>query len=94
MSSRMSGHLLASATILVWSTTYISTKIILRDLPPAAIMFYRFSLAYLVLLAVYPKNVGFGQIRQELGFFCLGLTGIAAYISSRALPCGSPWPPT
>ena len=36
------GHLAALATILVWGTTFVSTKVLLRDFAPLEILFFRF----------------------------------------------------
>ena len=45
------GHLAALFTILIWGTTFISTKVLLADFAPAEILFYRFVIGYLALLA-------------------------------------------
>ena len=40
-------HILALVTILVWGTTFASTKVLLtHGLTPPEIMFYRFIIAY------------------------------------------------
>ena len=36
------GHLAAALTILIWGTTFISTKVLLRDFAPVEILFFRF----------------------------------------------------
>ena len=48
------GHLAALITILVWGTTFISTKLLLVDFKPVEILFFRFVMGFLVLLIVYP----------------------------------------
>ena len=49
-----SGHLCALVTILIWGTTFISTKVLLLSFKPVEILFFRFLLGLLILLAVYP----------------------------------------
>ena len=53
MQSKIGCYIIAVAVITVWSTTFVSTKVLLRSLSPEEIMFYRHVLAYLVLLAAY-----------------------------------------
>ena len=36
------GHLFALVTILLWGTTFISTKVLLRSFTPIEILFFRF----------------------------------------------------
>lgn len=46
-------HGLALVTIGVWGTTFVSTKVLLLSgLNPASIFFYRFLLAYLLMIAI------------------------------------------
>ena len=56
MQSKIGCYIIAVAVITVWSTTFVSTKILLHSLSPEEIMFYRHVLAYLVLLAAYPHR--------------------------------------
>ena len=79
------GHITALITIVIWGTTFISTKILLADFTPIEILFLRFLLGFLVLMAVYPKRSGvkdFAGIKdkkQELTFAAAGLCGICLY---------------
>lgn len=66
MQSKIGCYIIAVAVITVWSTTFVSTKILLRSLSPEEIMFYRHVLAYLVLLAAYPHRHPSGGFREEL----------------------------
>ena len=52
MQSKIGCYIISVAVITVWSTTFVSTKILLHSLSPEEIMFYRHVLAYLVLLTV------------------------------------------
>ena len=73
------GHLTALITIVIWGTTFISTKILLADFTPIEILFFRFLMGLLVLIAVYPKRLGIKDKKQELTFAAAGLCGICLY---------------
>ncbi len=73
------GHITALITIVIWGTTFISTKILLADFTPIEILFFRFLLGLLVLMAVYPKRLGIKDKKQELTFAAAGLCGICLY---------------
>lgn len=73
------GHLSAFVTILIWGTTFISTKILLRSFSPTEILFFRFLLGLAALAVIYPKRLKGTTIRQELTFAGAGLCGITLY---------------
>ena len=73
------GHITALITIVIWGTTFISTKILLADFKPIEILFFRFLLGLLVLIAVYPKWLRIKDKKQELTFAAAGLCGICLY---------------
>ena len=73
------GHITALITIVIWGTTFISTKILLADFTPIEILFFRFLMGLLVLIAVYPKRLGIKDKKQELTFAAAGLCGICLY---------------
>lgn len=73
------GHFCAIFTMLVWGTTYISTKILLADFQPVEILFFRFFMGLLVLFIVYPRRLHVKDKRQELFFALAGLCGICFY---------------
>ncbi len=73
------GHLLAALTILIWGTTLVSTKTLLRVLGPEEIIVYRFVLAYGLLLLVCREALGWRGWREESLFAGLGLTGVTLY---------------
>lgn len=73
------GHLAALFTIIIWGTTFISTKVLLMDFKPVEILFFRFVIGYAALLLVCPHRMkGVGR-RQELTFVLAGLSGICLY---------------
>ena len=73
------GHVMALLTIVIWGTTFISTKILLADFTPIEILFFRFLFGLLVLITVYPKRLGIKDKKQELTFAVAGLCGICLY---------------
>ncbi|MCM1254062.1 MAG: DMT family transporter [Clostridium sp.] len=76
---KTTGHLAALLTILIWGTTFISTKILLVDFLPVEILFFRFIMGFLALLAAYPKRLKGVSFKQELTFAAAGLCGICLY---------------
>ena len=73
------GHITALVTIMIWGTTFISTKILLVDFTPIEILFFRFLLGLLVLIIIYPKRLKIKDKKQELIFAAAGLCGICLY---------------
>ena len=47
------GHLSALITILIWGTTFISTKVLLSDFQPVEILFFRFIIGLLALFLMF-----------------------------------------
>ncbi|WP_418462653.1 DMT family transporter [Frisingicoccus sp.] len=79
MNKNTTGHIAALITIVIWGTTFISTKILLVDFTPIEILFFRFLLGLLVLIIVYPKRLKLKDRKQELTFAAAGLCGICLY---------------
>lgn len=73
------GHLTALITIILWGTTFVSTKRLLVDFRPVEILFYRFCIGLAALFAVYPKRMVKTGWKQELTFAAAGLSGITLY---------------
>ncbi len=74
-----SGHICAFITIIIWGTTFISTKILLEDFQPVEILFFRFLLGLLALFIAYPRRLKGTTFKQELTFAGAGLSGICLY---------------
>lgn len=70
---------MALISIIVWGTTFVSTKVLLGHLHPLEIMIYRFILAYIVLFLAYPKFKKLGPLKEEILFFGAGATGMTIY---------------
>ena len=73
------GHLVALCTVFVWGTTFVSTKVLLRDFVPIEILFFRFLLGFCALALIYPRMTRLRERRHELLFMGAGLTGITLY---------------
>ena len=77
--NKATGHLSALLTILIWGTTFISTKVLLVDFQPVEILFFRFVMGLLALLIVYPHRMKGTTGKQELTFVVAGLCGVCLY---------------
>lgn len=73
------GHIAALVTILIWGTTFISTKLLLIDFTPIEILFFRFVLGFVVLLIIFPYRMKLQHKKHELLFICAGLCGVTLY---------------
>lgn len=72
------GHILALITIIVWGSTFISTKMLLSEFSPVQIMLCRFAIAYVVLWLIRPK-LDKTNIKDELLFLLMGIFGCTVY---------------
>lgn len=77
--NRAAGHFSALLTILIWGTTFISTKVLLVDFQPVEILFFRFVMGLLALLVVYPHRMKGTTVKQEFTFVAAGLCGVCLY---------------
>lgn len=75
----IAGHGAALLTIIIWGTTFISTKLLLVDFQPVEILFFRFIMGFLALLLVSPRRMKGTDMKQELTFVAAGLCGICLY---------------
>lgn len=73
------GHLAALLTVLIWGTTFISTKVLLTAFQPVEILFFRFLLGLIALCAACPRRLRGTAPRQELTFAAAGLCGVCLY---------------
>ncbi|MCM1563528.1 MAG: DMT family transporter [Clostridium sp.] len=78
-SRRSAGHLAALFTIIIWGTTFISTKVLLVDFRPVEILFFRFVMGFAALFLVCPHRLENVSRRQEMTFVLAGLCGICLY---------------
>ena len=75
----MKGHVLALVTVLVWAVTFVSTKVLLVHLSPIEILFLRFVVGFLALMALRPRRLRLARRSQEGWFALAGATGVALY---------------
>lgn len=73
------GHLAAALTVFIWGTTFISTKVLLRDFQPVEILFFRFVMGFSALFIVCPRRLKGVTRSQELTFVAAGLCGVCLY---------------
>ena len=82
---RIQGHLFGAFSVLVWGTTFVSTKVLLRAFTPLEIMVARFTLGFLALLIV-GKGLMRPQKRWHEGLFALaGLSGVTLQMGNVSL---------
>lgn len=73
-------HTIAILTVIVWGTTFVSTKVLIGyGLSPSEILIYRFLLAYIGIWFVCPKRLFAKSIKDELLFVAAGLCGGSLY---------------
>lgn len=79
MNKKYFGHFSAIITILIWGTTFISTKLLLLDFRPIEILLFRFVIGFFALLIIYPKRLSGTGFKQEFTFALAGICGITLY---------------
>lgn len=79
MNTAVIGHMLAFGTMLVWGTTFISTKVLLIDFTPIEILFTRFFIGFFALLILMPHLFGLKKLSHELTFAAAGFFGVTLY---------------
>lgn len=73
------GHLAALITVLIWGTTYISTKVLLQAFQPVEILFFRFAMGFAALCLVKSHRLRLADKKQEVLFALAGLCGVCLY---------------
>lgn len=73
------GHFFAALTIVIWATTFVSTKILLVSFAPIEILVFRFLIGLAALFAIYPKFLKFQGLKTEVLLTGAGLCGICLY---------------
>ena len=73
-------HIVAIFVVLIWGTTFVSSKVLLNSgLLPADIFFVRFIIAYTCLLCLSHKRLFANSIADELTLAGLGIMGGSLY---------------
>lgn len=74
------GHIGALVVVIIWGTTFVSSKLLLlAGLQPAEIFVIRFLFAYLCMLALSHSRIFAYNWRDELTFAGLGVMGGSLY---------------
>ncbi len=73
-------HLIAIFTVIVWGTTFVSTKLLINyGLSPIEILLYRFVLAYIGIWFICPRKLFADNKKDELLFVATGLCAGSLY---------------
>ena len=78
LNARTIGHLAALVTVVIWGTTFVASKVLLERFSPVEILFYRFILGFLALMALCPRRFRTTP-GQELTLAAAGLCGVCLY---------------
>ena len=82
-------HLLTALVVVIWGTTFVSTKVLLQNgLGPIEIMFYRFLLAYMGILLISHKRWWADNWKDEGMLMLSGLTGGTFYFIAENTALG------
>ena len=83
------GHVIALITVVVWGTTFVSTKVLLDyHLTPTVIFLLRFIMAYAGIVFIAPRKLFADTIKDEFLFVILGLGGGSVYFLSENTALG------
>lgn len=78
-SPKSTAYLFAVLTVIVWSSTFISTKVLLSVFTPVEILVYRFAFAYLLMFILHPHVHRPESLKTELKLLFAGVTGGSLY---------------
>ena len=70
---------MALGTVLIWGTTFISTKVLLSTVSPVEILIDRFLIGYVVMLLIKPRLLPFHSVKEEALFAAAGFSGLVVY---------------
>lgn len=76
---KMIGHLAAILAVVIWGTTFISTKVLLREFSSVEILVIRFVIGVAALYIACPKKMKLEDQKQEIYYILAGLTGVTMY---------------
>ena len=73
-------YVIAFVIVVIWGCTFVQTKLLINaGLRPDEIFFFRFVLAYVLMLPFAGKRLWLGNWKDELLAIALGLTGGSLY---------------
>ena len=62
----MIGHILAFVCIMIWGSTFVSSKILLDSFTPIELLFIRFLIGFLALCILSPKILKLERHHQQV----------------------------
>ncbi len=65
----MIGHILAFVCIMIWGSTFVSSKILLDSFTPIELLFIRFLIGFLTLCILSPKILKQKIEKMRFGIF-------------------------
>ena len=72
-------HFAALITIIIWGTTFVSTKVLLEGMSAVEILFFRFLAGAAALFLCMPHILKWQGFRKEAVFALAGLCGVCLY---------------
>ena len=74
-SNKLTGHIGALITVMCWGCSFIASKVLMEgaSLSPVEVYVYRFTLAYLMMLAFTFKEIRSKSWRDELQMALCGI---------------------
>lgn len=79
MKQTIKGHGAALLSVMIWGTTFISSKIVLAHLSPIELLIYRFLVGLAVLTLLEPHKMVLKKKSDEVYFIFAGITGVTLY---------------
>lgn len=79
MKQTIKGHGAALLSVMIWGTTFISSKIVLEHLSPIELLIYRFLVGLAVLTLLEPHKMVLKKKSDEVYFIFAGITGVTLY---------------
>ncbi|MDE6638529.1 MAG: DMT family transporter [Muribaculaceae bacterium] len=79
--NKITGHLGALITVICWGCSFIASKVLMEgaDLTPVEVYVYRFTLAYIMMLAITLKELKSKSWRDELQMALCGICSGTLY---------------
>lgn len=78
------GNIAAFISILIWGTTFVSSKVLLQSFLPIEIIFFRFLIGFVILCCVHPNFRKKLILKEEVYFALAGLFGVTLYFISES----------
>ena len=79
MKKKLLAHMLAFFSVIVWGSTFISTKILLMSLGPYQILLYRCFIAWIILWICHFKRASAISLKNEAFYLLASLFGVTLY---------------